>query len=148
MFRQLISIVFVLFAIPTLNLDAAFGRDDASKTYRCTAKDAVSAQEDGTLNKEIGEIHRKYLDGIVIDIRTGDITRPSTGTRENRVVQTTAANDNDYVLAPASSLRRKKAAANATTDFILLRTKPGTPQATFMALSLTYFVTGTCETVQ
>jgi hypothetical protein len=148
MFRQLISIVFVLFALPMLNLDVAFGRDDASKTYRCTAKDAVSAQEDGTLNKEIGEIHRKYFDGIVIDIRTGDITRPSTGMRENWVVQTTSANDNDYVLAPASSLRRKKAAANAATDFILLRTKTGTPQATFMALSLSYFVTGTCETVR
>ena len=49
---QPISIMraFVLFAMLTLNLEVAFGRDNTSKTYRCTAKDAVSVQDDGTLN--------------------------------------------------------------------------------------------------
>lgn len=111
---QLVSIMraFVLLAMLMLNLGVAFGRDDTSKTYRCTAKDSVSAQDDGILTKGIGEIHRKYFDGIVVDISTGDITYPSTGIRENRVVQKIGADANDYVLIPSSALRRKKTGAN------------------------------------
>jgi hypothetical protein len=147
---QLVSIMraFVLLAVLTLNLGVAFGRDDTSKTYRCTAKDSVSVQDDGTLTKGIGEIHRKYFDGIVIDLLTGDITYPSTGIRENRVVQKTGADANDYVLIPSSAVRRKKTAANAATDFIRLNTRTDKPQATFMAFSLSDLVTGTCEIVR
>jgi len=142
---QPISIMraFVLLAMLTLNLEVAFGRDDTSKTYRCTAKDSVSVQDNGTLTKGIGEVHRKYFDGIVIDILTGDVTYPSTGIRENRVVQMTGADANDYVLIPSSTFRRKKTAANAVTDFI--RLDASKPQATFMAFSLSDLVTGTCE---
>lgn len=151
MFRsQSISIMcaFVLFAMLTLNLEVAFGRDDTSKTYRCTAKDAVSLQDDGTLNKEIGEVRRKYFEGIVIDTLTGDITYPSSGLRENRVVQKTGADTNDYVLVPSSSLRRKKTAANAATDFIRLDARTDKSQATFIAFSLSYLVTGKREIVR
>ena len=141
---QLISIM--LLAMLTLNLEVAFGRDDTSKTYRCTAKDSVSVQDDGTLTKGIGEIHRKYFDGIVIDVLTGDITYPSTGIREKRVVQKTGADANDYVLIPSSALRRKKTGANAVTDFI--RLDASKPQTTFMAFSLSDLVTGTCDIVR
>ena len=147
---QPISIMraFVLFAMLTLSLGVAFGRDDTRKTYRCTAKDSVSAQDDGTLTKAIGEIHRKYFDGMVIDILTGDITYPSTGIRENRVVQKTGADANDYVLVPSLSFRRKKTAANVATDFIRLDARTDKPRATFMAFSLSDLVTGTCEIVR
>ena len=138
--------VFVLFAILILNFGMAFGRDDSSKTYRCTAKDSVSVQNDGTLTKGFGEIHRKYFEGIVIDILTGDITYPSTGIRENRVVQKTGTDANDFVLIPSSTFRRKKTAANAVTDFI--RLDASKPQATFMAFSLSDLVTGTCAIVR
>ena len=86
---QLVFIMraFVLFAMLALNLGVAFGRDDTSKTYRCTAKDAVSVQDDGALNKEVGETRRKYFDGIVINISSGHVTYPSSGIRETRVVQ-------------------------------------------------------------
>jgi hypothetical protein len=147
---QLVSSMraFVLVATLTLNLGVAFGREDTSKTYRCTAKDSVSVQDDGTLTKAIGEVHRKYFDGIVIDISTGDITYPSTGVRENRVVQRTAADANDYVLVPSLSFRRKKTAANVVTDFIRLDGRVGRPQATFMAFSLSDLVTGTCAIIR
>jgi hypothetical protein len=141
-----ITYAFIIFAMLMLNLEVAFGRDDPSKTYRCTAKDSVSVQDNGTLTKGIGEVHRKYFDGIVIDILTGDVTYPSTGIRENRVVQKTGADANDYVLIPSSALRRKKTAANAVTDFI--RLDASKPQATFMAFSLSDLVTGTCEIVR
>jgi hypothetical protein len=145
---QIVSIMrpFVLSAVLTLNLGVAFGRDNASKPYRCTAKDSVSVQDDGTLTKGIGEIHRKYFDGIVIDVLTGDVTYPSTGIRENRVVQKTGADANDYVLIPSSTFRRKKTAANAATDFI--RLDASKPQAIFLAFSLSDLVTGTCEIVR
>ena len=136
---------FVLLAILTMNFGMAFGRDDTGKTYRCTARDSVSVQDDGTLTKAFSEVHRKHFDGIVIDISTGDITYPSTGIRENRIVQKTGADPNDYVLLPSTVFRRKKTAANAATDFIRLDARPGKPQATFMAFSLQELVTGTCE---
>jgi hypothetical protein len=41
--------------------------------------------------------------------------------------------------------RSNNGAANATTDFILLRAATGKPQATFIAFQLSYLVTGTCE---
>ena len=62
MFLQLISIVrmVVLFAI--LTSAAAFGRDTAGKTYRCTARDAVSLEDNGAIDKNpIGDARRKYL---------------------------------------------------------------------------------------
>ncbi len=114
-------------------------------TYRCTAKDAVSVEEDGTLSKTFGEIRRKYFDGIVIDIKSGDVTIPSGGIRETRVVQKTSV-DNDFVLIPSYMLQRKKTGANAATDFIRLHTAGGKPH--FIAFSLSYLVSGTCEIVR
>ena len=145
---QLVFIMraFVLFAMLTLNLEVASGRDDTSKTYRCTAKDAVSVQDDGTLNKEVGEIRRKYFDGIVINISSGHVTYPSSGIRETRVVQKTGTDDNDYVLIPSSTFRYNKTAANAATDFIRLHAIAGRQH--FIAFSLSYLVTGTCEIVR
>jgi hypothetical protein len=54
----------VLFAMLTLNFGAAFGKDNASKTYRCAAKDAVGIEENGTLDKSDpgAEISRQHFD--------------------------------------------------------------------------------------
>jgi hypothetical protein len=143
-----IMCALILCALPTSNVGAAFGRKDASETYRCTAKDAVGIQDNGTLDKSDpgAEIRRQHFDRVVIDIPDGDITYPSSGIRENRVVQK-AGVSGDYVLLPSFTFRRNKTGANATTDFIRLHAGTGKPQARFMAFSLTYLVTGTCEIV-
>ncbi|HEY6861110.1 MAG TPA: hypothetical protein VI358_15160 [Pseudolabrys sp.] len=145
MIRQLISVV--LFSILT---SAAFGRDDAGKTYRCTAKDAVSLEDNGALDKNpLADARRKYFDGMVIDLIGGDVTYPSGGQREKRAVQVAdvvaEADAKDYVLIPETALRRKKAVAKASTDFIRLRVQTREPQVTFAAFSLSQLVTGTCE---
>jgi hypothetical protein len=145
MIRQLISVV--LFAILT---SAAFGRDDAGKTYRCTAKDAVSLENNGALEKNpLADARRKYFDGMVIDLIGGDVTYPSGGQREKRAVQVAdvvaEADAKDYVLIPETALRRKKAVAKASNDFIRLRVQTREPQVTFAAFSLSQLVTGTCE---
>ena len=142
-----IACALVLFAMLTLNLGAAFGRE-ATKTYRCTAKDAVGVQPNGTLDKDDpgAKFSREHFDRMVIDVQSGNITYPSSGIRENRVVQRTSVAD-DYVLIPSLYFRRNKGAANATTDFIFLRTATGKPQATFSAFQLSYLVTGTCDIV-
>jgi len=131
----------------TLNLGAAFGRD-ATKTYRCTAKDAVAVEPDGTLNKEDpgAKIGREHFDQMVISVPSGNITYPSSDIREERIVQRTSVAD-DYVLISSLYFRRNKGAANAITDFIFLRTATGKPQATFSAFQLSYLVTGTCDIV-
>ncbi len=147
---QPISVVcaLVLFAMLTLNLGAAFGRNDASTTYRCTAKDAVGIEADGTLDKDDPGVKIKIKEfwRVVVDVQSGDITFPGTGTLDKRTVQK-AGVSGDYVLFPSYSFRRNKTAANATTDFIRLHLGSGQQPATFRAYSLTYLVTGTCEIV-
>jgi len=58
------------------------------------------------------------------------------------------ADAKDYVLIPETALRRKKAVAKASTDFIRLRVQTREPQVTFAAFSLSQLVTGTCELVR
>ena len=146
MFRQFISVV--LFSILTLGV--TFGRDAAGKTYRCTAKDAISLEDNGTLDKNpLADARRKYFDGMVIDLIGGEVTYPSGGQREKRAVQVAdviaEADAKDYVLIPETALRRKKAVAKASTDFIRVRVQTREPQVIFAALSLSQLVTGTCE---
>ena len=89
MFRPPMSTVRLLAAVAilTLNVPAAFARDDTGRVYRCETKDAVSLQKDGTLSKLIGEAALKPFDKIVIDVESGHISYPSTGTREEWIVQ-------------------------------------------------------------
>ncbi len=152
MIRQFISIarMAVLFAI--LTSGPAFTRDAASKTYRCTAKDAVSLEDNGTLDKNpIGYARRKYFDGMVINIVNGEVAYPSGGQREKRDVQVTdvvgETDARDYVLIPDTVFQRKKAVAKALADFIRLRVQTSR-EVTFTAFSLSQLVTGTCEIVQ
>jgi hypothetical protein len=148
MFRPLISMIraFVLFAMLTLNLGVAFGRNDASKTYRCTAKDAVSLQDNGTVDRDsIAKAYRKNLDGIIINTLTGALTYASGSQDIWRVVQE-GNSANDHVLIPRIFFQEaNKAAATAATDFIRVRAWSGQPHVTFMAFSLSVLVTGTCE---
>ena len=144
---RFLSLSLVLFAVVALDLGAAFGRD---KTYRCTAKDAVSILQDGTLNKEAGKTFHEVFNNIVIDVSNGHITYPNVGKWEKWTVETTSVDDNDYVLFPSHSRRiDKKTVANAVTHFIRLRAATGElPQPRFMAFTLSYLVTGTCDIVR
>lgn len=101
---QIITRTLVLFAVLALALGAALGQNDASKAYRCTAKDAVTIRDDGTFDKDpIAEARRKCYDGIVINPLTGAITHPSDGSRENwRAIR--EASTEDYVFIPEKSL--------------------------------------------
>jgi hypothetical protein len=136
----------VLFAMLTLNLEAAFGRDT---TYRCTVKDAVGVQADGTLNKDDprAKAAREHFDRMALDVPGGDITYPTEGRRENRVVQRTSVRG-DYVLVSDFYFGRNKTAANATTDFIRLHIPADNLQAIFAAFQLSSLVTGTCDIVK
>jgi hypothetical protein len=151
MFRQLIFIrrMLVVIAILALNLSVAFARDETSKTYRCTTKDAVSILQDGTLNKEVGKAAVDVFDKIVINVSTGTITNPSVGNVEEWVVEKISGGDDDYVLFRNSSRRiDRKTVANAVTRFIRLRAAAGDPQPRFAAFVLSYLVTGTCTIVR
>jgi hypothetical protein len=144
--------MLVLSAVLTLDLGVAHGQNDASKTYQCTAKDAVTIRDDGTFDKDpIAEVRRKYYDRIVINPLTGTITHPSDGSRENwRAIR--EASTDDYVLIPEKipdvSLRAQKAAATAVTDFIRVRAGTNEAKVTFIAFSLSNLVIGTCEIVR
>jgi len=133
----------VLFVMLT---GAAFGQDNASKTYQCSAKDAVSVEDNGTLNKDANaEASRKRFDRMIITVPSGRITYGSH-VLETRVAQRSNYSD-DYVLISGFYFQRNRTAANATTDFIRLHTAADKPQATFVAFQLSYLVTGTCDIV-
>jgi len=120
----------------------AFARDDTGKVYRCETKDAVSVQKDGTLSKLIGEAALKPFDKIVIDVESGHITYPSSGTREEWVVQKPGSGDDDYVLFPSTARRFGMTGARAVTHFIRVRTADTPPR--FILVTLSYLVSGTC----
>jgi hypothetical protein len=137
----------LVLATLTLNLGMAFGED--GKTYRCAALDAAGIQPGGTIEKNDpgAEIHRKRYDKMVVNLATGEISYPSSGVREEWVLQKSSLGD--YTLFPSVSLRRKTTAAKATTNFIRLHANTAnTSQVTFMAFSLSYLVTGTCDIVR
>jgi len=146
--RYTSSCALVLLEMLTLNLGAAFAQDNASRIFRCTAKDAVGVQNNGTLDKSDPgvKISRRHFDQMVISVPKGRVTYPDTGVWEERVVERTSVAD-DYVLVPSLYFRRYHTAANATTDFIRLRTATGEPHVTFTAFRMSYLVTGTCDIV-
>jgi hypothetical protein len=143
--RALILLSAILVSIS----GSALARDDTSQTYRCTAKDAADVQNDGTISKLIGRAFLKDYDKMVIDLKTGHVTYPLTGIREERVVQQTGVFNNEYVLVPSFIFHRKKTVANAATDLIRVRiATTNQPQTIFMVFSLSHLVTGTCEIVR
>jgi hypothetical protein len=134
----------LLFAKAMLAPPTVFAAEDAS-TYRCFAKDSVSMQPDGTLNRSMADQEIKSIDKVVIDLATGDVTFPSTGNREKWAIERMPGVDNVYVLYPKSdSFFSGNSVAIATTRFIRLRVEAD-GQARFMALLLSNLVTGTCE---
>jgi hypothetical protein len=137
----------ILVPILILTIAGSFGRAEQATIYRCTAKDAVGIQPDGTLDKNDpgAEIKRKEFWRVVIDVRSGRISFPESGILDTRVVQKTTIGH--YVLFP-SIFRRNKTAANATTDFISLNAGDGQKQPIFWAHSLSYLVSGACELVR
>lgn len=144
----MVSCALVL-ATLILNFGVAFGRDDDGKIYRCAALDAAGIQPGGTIDKNDpgAEIHRKRYDKMVVNLATGDIAYPSSGVLEEWVLQKSSLGD--YTLFPSVSLRRKTTGAKATTNFIRLHANTAnTSYVTFMAFSLSYLVTGTCEIIR
>ena len=137
----------VIFSILALGLGSALAESDATKTYKCTAKDAVAVENDGTLNRSPGaEAARQRYDQMFISIPSGHVTYSTSRTTEARTIQTEGLH-NDIVLVPSYSFQRKRTAANAVTDFIRLHAEGGQTQLIFTAFSLSYLVTGTCEVV-
>ena len=146
--RYTSSCALVLLEMLMLNLEAALAQDNASRIFRCTVKDAVAVQNNGTLDKSDpgAKISRRHFDQMVISVPKGRVTYPDSGVWEERVVERTSVAD-DYVLVPSLHFRRYHTAANATTDFIRLRTATGEPHVTFTAFRMSYLVTGTCDIV-
>ncbi len=69
-----------------LPLSGGFGRADEATIYRCTAKDAVGIQPDGTLDKNDpgAEIKRKEFWRVVIDVRVPPDTNAAIFWLKNR----------------------------------------------------------------
>jgi hypothetical protein len=144
MVQRRMSIARPLAVIAILMLNApAFARDDTGKVYRCETKDAVSVQKDGTLSKLLGEHILKPFDKIVIDVESGHISYPSSGNRDEWIVEKPGSDDDDYVLFPSSARRFGMTAARAVTHFIRVRTTDTPPR--FILVTLSYLVSGTCE---
>ena len=138
--------MFLVCALLTLNSAVTCARDNV-RNYRCAAKEGVSIRDDGTLDKLVGKVAQEHFDKVIIEIPAGHVTFPSTGKREEWVVEQTSEKANDFVLYPKSSRRIGHTAANAVAHFIRLRAAVDDPQPRFMAVTLSYIATGICEIV-
>jgi hypothetical protein len=146
---QFIQLVIV-FSILSLSLSPAFAQEG---TYRCTAKDAVNSTPAGIFDRVIGEVALKIFDKVVFDIPSGHIIFPTFGQspitfpafheKMDWTVEKTTLGD-DYVLFPRTAFHLGHSVADGTTTFIRLHVAPN-EQPRFMALALSYVVTGTCE---
>ena len=141
----------VLIAAMMLSSNLVFAQN-AYKIYRCIAKDAITLQDDGSLGgREFSKKARSsYFRPFMIDTLTGAISY-SDGTRVIwRIIQK-GNSENDHVLTDPHPLipenPERAALAGAATDFIRLRDWPENPRVTFLAFSLSTFVSGTCEVV-
>ena len=100
--------VFILSAAITLNTAAARGQTRTDKTYRCTAKDAISLQGNGTIGKNdpAADARRKHFESMTVDVLSGAISYGGAGIRERRVVQELDADD--HILIPRTSFIQRK----------------------------------------
>lgn len=144
------SQLIIVFSILSLSLSPAFAQDG---TYRCAAKDAVNSTQDGIFDREIGELALQAFDKVVFDIPSGHIIFPALGKspitfpafheKMDWIVEKTTLG-NDYVVFPPPASHLRPTVADGTTTFIRLHVAPN-EQPTFIALALSYVVTGTCE---
>jgi hypothetical protein len=121
-----------------------------SKTYRCSTKDAVAVQSNGSFGRDDDtELWRNHFDGLLVDTLTGAITY-STGLRHQWKVVGDGKNTagNDYVLVPQFVFSRtgKDMLAAAAGDFIRNRSWTDDRKVKFTAwVSGLTLVSGTCE---
>ena len=144
--RVLSGIVSI--ALLILNHTLSFGQQ--ANTYRCSVKDAVTLQDNGSLGKDWNtELERKYHDGFIIDTLTGAITWPEYGGRSIwRKIQKGSAG-NDYVFSPPlPTTNAKRGSVYAASDFILVRAWIDHLPVKFVVWRSGTLLTGTCEIVR
>jgi hypothetical protein len=146
--RQPISMMLIVAALFSVASAASAPAKDASTTYRCHAKDAVSLLQDGMLSKLIGQVAMKDSDKIVVDVASEHVTIPNTARRQEWVVETTSIDGHDYVLYPKSYRQLRHTAANVATNFIRIHATKNDPQPRYVVVVISYLVAGTCELLQ
>ncbi|ACL62538.1 hypothetical protein [Methylobacterium nodulans] len=113
----------------------------AGKLYRCTGRDVVAAEEDGTVGRTNRDFWLGYYRSFFVDTDTGSI-RWSSGKLEEWLVTQKGGSSNDFVATPRSSL------SGASTDFIRVTGWERRPSVTFLVFRLSMMITGTCEVAQ
>jgi hypothetical protein len=104
--------------------------------------------EDGTLDKSaLAKVAEEHFENFVVGIPSGLVTFPLRGVRQEWIAEETADKANDYVLYRKTSVIKGHTIANAVTHFIRLRAAAVDPQPRFMAVTLSFIATGTCELV-
>jgi hypothetical protein len=110
----------------------------AGNLYRCSARDIVRVEDDGTLGRPTTSVWLDRYKGFFVDTDTG-LYRGGDGSLEEWVVIQRETASNDFVASPHPTL------VSASTDLLRIRAWAEKPRATFMAFGLSTFVTGTCE---
>lgn len=109
-----------------------------SKLYRCSAKDVVVLNDDGTVGRYGNDFWKQHWTGIVVDTATAMLRR-SDGTIERWTTLQQGSQAYDWVASPGKDL------VSASTDLIRIRDWKESTHVTFLHFGLSKFVTGTCE---
>lgn len=113
----------------------------AEALYRCSAKSALTLQDDGTLASFPTDIWLNHWSNFLIDTTTGLLRRSKAAPEQLAVIQR-GSGENDFVASPRAT------PVSAATDVLRVRAWDRKPQVTFYALNLSMIVAGTCEAVQ
>ncbi|TXN46304.1 hypothetical protein [Methylobacterium sp. WL7] len=113
----------------------------AGELYRCSAKDVVRVEDDGTVGRYPNNFWRDHWAGFLVDTDSGTIRRQAAEIEKWTVIQK-GGTANDFVASRLPGL------VSASTDLIRVRAWAEKPAITFIVFSLSMMVTGVCEAVQ
>ena len=112
----------------------------AGELYRCSAKDVVRVEDDGTVGRYKNDFWRDHWTNFLIDTDSGAIRRQAAEIEKWTVIQK-GGDANDFVASRVPGL------VSASTDLIRVRAWAEKPAVTFIAFSLSMMVAGVCEAV-
>jgi hypothetical protein len=136
--------ITIVLAATLVGCSVTFPAVGTETLLRCTVRDAVTLDHNGTLSRDDNASKAAKTDIYIVDITTGALRLCSGYACIERtwIVAYRGGDANDTVLVAQDMLRY------ATTDFIRIRQWKGQKETLFLGYSLSTLASGTCTAVK
>lgn len=118
-------------------------RADAQALYRCSAKQVMNFEDDGTLGQPKKDFFLNWWTNVLIDTASGVVRRPNSPQPLERWTVLQRGND-EYDFVATDQPQRDQ----APNDLLRVRNWRTSPQPMFIMMGLSFVVTGTCAAVK